>query len=95
MPPMSGIPPGIPPADILKVMTWNGYRISETEDSRGPVKVGYAADIIATADNPLEDINALRDVRFVMKDGKVFKKDGVVEPLDFFHNGPVFGWRKR
>lgn len=86
---------GIPAADILKVMTWNGYRISETEDSRGPVKVGYAADIIATADNPLEDINALRDVRFVMKDGKVFKKDGVVEPLDFFHNGPVFGWRKR
>lgn len=86
---------GIPAADILKVMTWNGYRISETENSRGPIKVGYAADIIATAENPLEDINALRDVRFVMKDGKVFKKDGVVAPLDFFHNGPVFGWRKR
>ena len=86
---------GIPDADILKVMTHNGYLISETENERGPVKVGYAADIIATADNPLDDINALRDVRFVMKDGKVFKKDGVVEPLDFFHNGPVFGWRKR
>ena len=86
---------GIPDADILKVMTHNGYLISETENERGPVKVGYAADIIATADNPLDDINALRDVRFVMKDGKVFKKDGVVEPLNFFHNGPVFGWRKR
>lgn len=85
----------IPDADILKVMTHNGYLISETEDSRGPIKVGYAADIIATADNPLDDINALRDVQFVMKDGKVFKRDGVVASLDFFHNGPVFGWRKR
>lgn len=85
----------IPDADILKVMTHNGYLISETQDSRGPIKVGYAADIIATADNPLEDINALRDVQFVMKNGKVFKRDGVVNALDFFHNGPVYGWRKR
>jgi len=86
---------GIPNKDILKVMTTNGYEISETEDKRGPIKVGYIADIIATSQNPLEDINALRDVQFVMKDGKVFKKDGVVNGLDFFHNGPVYGWRKR
>jgi len=85
----------IPNKEILKVMTTNGYEISETQDARGPVKVGFAADIIATAANPLEDINALRDVRFVMKDGRVFKQDGVVNALDFFHNGPVYGWRKR
>jgi imidazolonepropionase-like amidohydrolase len=86
---------GIPDAEILKIMTINGYKISETLDSRGPIKVGLAADIIATADNPLDDINALRDVRFVMKDGQVFKKDGMVMSLDFFHNGPAYGWRKR
>lgn len=86
---------GIPDAEILKIMTHNGYLISETGDSRGPVKEGFAADLIATSDNPLEDINALRDVRFVMKNGKVFKKDGVVNSLGFFHNGPVYGWRKR
>ncbi len=86
---------GIPDPEILKVMTINGYRISETMDTRGPIKVGLAADIIATADNPLEDIEALRDVRFVMKDGLVFKRDGVVAPLAFFHNGPAYGWRKR
>ncbi len=53
------------------------------------------ADIIATAQNPLDDINALRDVQFVMKDGNVFKRGGVVSSLDFFNNGPVYGWRKR
>ena len=85
----------IPNAAILKVLTTNGYEISELQDQRGPIKVGFAADIIATADNPLEDINALRNVQFVMKDGQVFKKDGIVNSLDFFHNGPVYGWRKR
>jgi hypothetical protein len=35
----------------------------------------------------------LRDVRFVMKDGVVFKKDGVMAPEKFFHSGPVNGWR--
>ncbi len=86
---------GIPADEILKIMTTNGYEISELEDRRGPVKVGFAADIIATTENPLEDINALRDVQFVMKDGQVFKSGGVVASLSFFHNGPAYGWRKR
>lgn len=86
---------GIPNVDILRALTVNGYRISETTTTRGLIKVGLAADIIAASANPLDDIHALRDVTFVMKDGKVFKKDGIVAPLDFFHNGPVYGWRKR
>ncbi len=86
---------GIPNADILRAMTVNGYRISETTESRGLLKPGLAGDVIALAANPLDDINALRDVRFVMKDGMVFKRDGVVMPMDFFHNGPAYGWRKR
>jgi len=86
---------GIPDAEILKIWTTNGYEISETENSRGPIKVGFAADIIATKGNPLENIDAIRDVGFVMKNGMVFKRDGVVSSLDFFHNGPAYGWRKR
>jgi len=34
-----------------------------------------AADIIATPANPLEDIQALKRVNFVMKDGVVFKDE--------------------
>lgn len=86
---------GIPAPDILRAMTTNGYLISETENERGPIKVGFAADIIATSENPLDDIDALRDVQFVMKNGKVFKQGGVVESLGFFHNGPKYGWRVR
>jgi imidazolonepropionase-like amidohydrolase len=86
---------GIPDVDILRTMTVNGYKVSETEDERGPIRTGLAADLIAVSGNPLEDINALRDVQFVMKDGVVFKQHGVMTPEEFFHGGPVNGWRIR
>ncbi len=86
---------GIPDAEILKIMTINGYKCAETYDERGPIKVGMVADMIAVPGNPLENIDALRDVQFVMKDGMVFKRDGVVTPEIFFNAGPVNGWRIR
>jgi hypothetical protein len=41
------------------------------------------------AGDRLTDIDALRAVSFVMKNGMVFKKDGVMTPEKFFHPGPV------
>jgi imidazolonepropionase-like amidohydrolase len=84
---------GIPAPEILKVMTVNGYQVCDIYDKRGPIKAGLPADLIAVPGNPLTDIDALRDVRFVMKDGMVFKRDGVMTPEKFFHSGPVNGWR--
>ncbi len=86
---------GIPNADILKAMTITGYECAQVEKERGPIKPGMFADIIAVKGNPLDDIDALRDVRFVMKNGMVFKRDGVMTPEKFFHAGPVNGWRRR
>jgi imidazolonepropionase-like amidohydrolase len=85
----------IPNADTLRAMTINGYKIAETENTRGPIKAGFFADMIAMPGNPLDDLNALRSVQFVMKDGQVFKQGGVVTPMDFFHAGPINGWRIR
>jgi imidazolonepropionase-like amidohydrolase len=84
---------GIPAPEILKIMTVNGYKVCDIYDKRGPIKAGLPADLIAVRGNPLEEIDALRDVRFVMKDGVVFKRDGVMTPEKFFHSGPVNGWR--
>ncbi|HEV8347861.1 MAG TPA: amidohydrolase family protein [Vicinamibacterales bacterium] len=86
---------GIPNTDILRAMTINGYKVSETEKTRGPIKAGLIADLIAVPGNPLDDIMALKTVQFVMKDGEVFKKDGIMVPEKFFHGGPVNGWRIR
>jgi len=86
---------GIPAVDILRAMTIGGYKVSQTETTRGPIKVGMFADLIAVPGNPLQSIDALRDVRFVLKNGMVFKKDGVMTPGAFFNGGPVNGWNAR
>jgi imidazolonepropionase-like amidohydrolase len=86
---------GIPAPEILKIMTINGYKVCDIYDKRGPIKVGLPADLIAVRGNPLVDIDALREVRFVMKDGTVFRQEGVMTPERFFHSGPVNGWRIR
>jgi imidazolonepropionase-like amidohydrolase len=85
----------IPNADILRAMTINGYKVAELSGRRGPIKPGLAADLIAVTGNPLESIDALRDVQFVLKDGVVFKQGGVMTPAQFFHGGPVNGWNIR
>ena len=79
----------IPPADILRAMTINGYKAADVIKERGPIKAGLFADLIAVSGDPLSDIDSLRNVQFVMKNGMVFKKDGVMTPEKFFHPGPV------
>lgn len=86
---------GIPSKEILKIMTTNGYKVSDIYEKRGPLKPGFPADIIAVKGDPLEDIDSLRSVVFVMKDGLVFKRDGIMTPERFLHGGPVNGWSIR
>jgi len=64
---------GVPPAATLKAMTTDAAEFMKINKTRGSIANGMAADIIATPANPLENIQALRQVSFVMKDGKVAK----------------------
>lgn len=66
---------GVPAKDILQILTTNAARLLGVEKQRGAIRPGMAADIIATPGNPLDDIQALKRVSFVMKDGKVFRRD--------------------
>jgi imidazolonepropionase-like amidohydrolase len=65
---------GIPAKDILKAMTSNVAELFGWKGKRGAIAAGEAADIIAMPQNPLDNIQALRGVNFVMKDGKIVKK---------------------
>ncbi len=87
---------GIPAKDILKALTVNGYKAADVfKDQRGPLKAGYYADIVAVDGDPLTNIDAVRNVQFVMKNGEVFKKGGVITIDKLLHPGPVNGFRRR
>jgi imidazolonepropionase-like amidohydrolase len=65
---------GIPPRAILLMMTTNAAQLLGVEKARGSIKPGLFADIVATPENPLDNISTLKQVSFVMKNGKVFKE---------------------
>lgn len=67
---------GLPNLEILKTMTIHAAELLGVEDTRGKIRAGFSADVIATRANPLEDIQALKNVRFVMKDGQVIVDAG-------------------
>jgi imidazolonepropionase-like amidohydrolase len=86
---------GIPAKDVLKALTTNGFGAADVQGERGAIKAGNYADFVAVPGNPLEDIDAVRNVQFVMKNGAVFKKDGVMTLDKLLNPGPVNGWRRR
>ncbi len=66
---------GVPPPAILQAMTTNAARLMKIDAERGRIAPSLAADIIATPENPLENIDALKAVHFVMKGGRVYRND--------------------
>jgi len=63
---------GLNPRQILGALTRNGAELLGLEKEIGTLEVGKRADIVAVEGNPLEDVSALRRVRFVMKAGRVY-----------------------
>jgi imidazolonepropionase-like amidohydrolase len=66
---------GMPNLDILKAATSVNARAMNWQDKLGHIKEGFLADLVVVKGNPLENISQIREVKFVMKDGVVYKKE--------------------
>ncbi len=66
---------GMDPADALHAATLGNARILAIDDRLGAIRPGLLADLIAVQGDPSRDISALRQVRYVMKGGQVYRNE--------------------
>ena len=64
---------GMSPLETIQSATLETAKLFKLENEIGKIKTGFSADIIALRDNPLENIESLKDVSFVMKEGTRYK----------------------
>lgn len=67
---------GMTPMEALMTGTVNAAQAAGLASSIGKLEPGMAADIVAMPASPLQDINAVMNVSFVMRDGAVYKNTG-------------------
>ncbi|MCL6267239.1 metal-dependent hydrolase family protein [Flagellimonas myxillae] len=64
---------GMPIMEAIKSATITNANLLGMGDNLGQLKEGYLADIVAVDENPKDNVETLKHVTFVMKEGKVYK----------------------
>ena len=64
---------GMSPLETIQSATLETAKLFRLENEIGKIRTGFSADIIALRDNPLENIESLKDISFVMKEGTRYK----------------------
>ena len=65
---------GMKPIEAIQSATTTSALVLKAENKLGQIAPGFKADIIAVSENPLDNINTLNDVLFVMKGGEILKE---------------------
>lgn len=65
---------GMPAREVLMAVTSVNARAFHLDDRVGSIRAGLVADLVAVNGDPSADIRALRQVRLVMKGGRVIRE---------------------
>ncbi|WP_128544320.1 metal-dependent hydrolase family protein [Larkinella soli] len=65
---------GMPPLEAIRSATTVNAELLGMKAQIGSIEAGKLADLIAVDQNPIQNIKTLQQVRFVMKDGKIYKE---------------------
>lgn len=64
---------GMTPMQAIQTSTSRAAELLEMQGKLGVIAPGAYADVIAVSGDPLRDVNVLKNVSFVMKDGEVYR----------------------
>jgi imidazolonepropionase-like amidohydrolase len=64
---------GLQPIDAIRAATLNAAELMDWQNDIGAIEPGKYADLVAVDSDPLSDIAILKQVKFVMKGGKVVR----------------------
>ncbi len=63
---------GMPPMEAIKAATTSAADLLDMSDQVGSISKGKFADIVAVDGDPLTDIKTMKNIAFVMKEGKIY-----------------------
>ncbi len=66
---------GMSPMQAIQSATSRAAEMLDRQGELGVVAPGAYADLVAVSGDPLKDVNELKHVKFVMKDGTVYKNE--------------------
>jgi imidazolonepropionase-like amidohydrolase len=66
---------GMPALEAIKAATFSGAELIGISDKLGTIEKGKLADIVAVDGDPATDIKAMGRMRFVMKDGVIYRNE--------------------
>ena len=64
---------GMPPMAAIQSATITNAKVLQIENELGQLSAGFLADIIAVDEDPIQNIQTLENVVFVMKNGVIYK----------------------
>ena len=65
---------GMEPMDAIRSATTTTAELLGIQDKLGSIEVGKLADLVAVSGDPIENIDSMLNVSFVMKEGKIYRQ---------------------
>lgn len=84
---------GLTPAEALKTATLNPALFFDIQEKYGTVSVGKIADLVVLSENPLEDINNVRKINVVIRDGQVIDATKIAEIKNSIKTENSYSWK--